>query len=222
MKRLFLAAALIALTACAAPQVNMGEIKTELKAYHTSGAWERDRAAIIAQAQAYVLAAAKTTPKPALVLDIDETSLLNWGPMEANDFGYIAAGPCDALPAGPCGYTAWERSGRATAIPSTLAWFNAAKAAGVAVFFVTGRTEDKRYGTTRNLREAGYDGWTGLILKPQTLKVERAQDYKAPERAKIEAQGYRILASVGDQQSDLDGGYALRTFKLPNRFYFIR
>jgi acid phosphatase len=222
MRRLLAVIAIASLAACTTPQVNMGVLKTELKAHHTSGAWEREREIIAREATSYIVANAKTVQKPAIVLDIDETSLLNWAVMEANDFGYIPAGPCDALPAGPCGYTAWEMSGRATAIPSTLALFNAAKDAGVAVFFITGRTEDKREGTTRNLTAAGYAGWAGLVLKPQTLKVERAQDYKAPERAKIEAQGYRILASIGDQQSDLDGGYAIRTFKLPNRFYFIR
>ncbi|HEX3434983.1 MAG TPA: HAD family acid phosphatase [Solirubrobacteraceae bacterium] len=35
------------------------------------------------------------------------------------------------------------------------------------------------------------------------------------------ADGYRIIVNVGDQQSDLDGGFAQRAFKLPNPFYFI-
>ena len=35
------------------------------------------------------------------------------------------------------------------------------------------------------------------------------------------AQKLTIIASVGDQWSDLDGGYAERVFKLPNPFYFI-
>ena len=33
--------------------------------------------------------------------------------------------------------------------------------------------------------------------------------------------GYRIIANVGDQESDLTGGGADRSFKLPNPFYFI-
>jgi len=48
-----------------------------------------------------------------------------------------------------------------------------------------------------------------------------AADYKAAERAKIEAQGYTIIANVGDQPSDLAGGHALRGFLLPNPFYRI-
>ena len=45
--------------------------------------------------------------------------------------------------------------------------------------------------------------------------------YKSGERAKIEQRGYRIIANVGDQESDLQGGHADRAFKLPNPFYFI-
>ncbi|MGB6550988.1 MAG: HAD family acid phosphatase [Xanthobacteraceae bacterium] len=31
-----------------------------------------------------------------------------------------------------------------------------------------------------------------------------------------------MIANVGDQESDLSGGYAEKTFKLPNPFYYIR
>jgi len=46
--------------------------------------------------------------------------------------------------------------------------------------------------------------------------------YKIVERAKTEAQDYRIIANIGDQQSDLDGGHADRGFLIPNPFYYIR
>ena len=39
--------------------------------------------------------------------------------------------------------------------------------------------------------------------------------------AMIEKHGYDIVANVGDQQSDLDGGHADGDFKLPDPFYFI-
>ncbi len=35
----------------------------------------------------------------------------------------------------------------------------------------------------------------------------------------IEAEGYVIIANIGDQTSDLIGGYAEKTFKLPNPLY---
>ncbi|MGH6919121.1 MAG: HAD family acid phosphatase, partial [Geminicoccaceae bacterium] len=37
----------------------------------------------------------------------------------------------------------------------------------------------------------------------------------------IQAQGFTIVANMGDQPSDLAGGHAERTFLLPNPFYRI-
>jgi HAD superfamily, subfamily IIIB (Acid phosphatase) len=34
-------------------------------------------------------------------------------------------------------------------------------------------------------------------------------------------EGYTIILSVGDQESDLKGGYAERVFKLPNPVCFL-
>jgi acid phosphatase len=50
---------------------------------------------------------------------------------------------------------------------------------------------------------------------------DSAADYKTPHREAIEAMGYTIVANVGDQPSDLAGGHAEQTFKLPNPFYRI-
>ena len=40
-------------------------------------------------------------------------------------------------------------------------------------------------------------------------------------RAYIESQGYDIVANFGDQFSDLEGGYADKTFKMPNPNYYL-
>ena len=40
-------------------------------------------------------------------------------------------------------------------------------------------------------------------------------------RAQIEQQGNTIIANMGDQPSDLDGGFSQRTYLLPNPFYRI-
>ena len=46
-------------------------------------------------------------------------------------------------------------------------------------------------------------------------------EYKSLTRKHIESLGYRIVANVGDQFSDLQGGHEQRAFKLPNPMYFI-
>jgi hypothetical protein len=48
------------------------------------------------------------------------------------------------------------------------------------------------------------------------------EGFKTEVRRKLTAQGYIIVVNIGDQYSDLNGGYAERTYKLPNPFYLIR
>ncbi len=203
---------------------NLDELKQQLLVYRNSGDYERQLAAVAAKAQAYVERHAGAVSRPALVLDIDETSLSNWPRIVADDFGYIPSGACNRLPKGPCGAKAWELKAGAPVIQPTLMLFNASRAKGVSVFFITGRDESERAATIRNLHRAGYRGWTRLVMKPIGLEVKSAADFKAPERAKITAAGYTIIANMGDQPSDLAGGNPddrARQFLLPNPFYRI-
>ena len=110
---LFAGAALAqpALEARSAQPPNIDALKQQLLAYKSSGDYERGLAAVAARAQAYVEAHAAGVTKPALVLDIDETSLSNWPRIVADDFGYIPSGACNRLPKGPCGAKAWEIKG---------------------------------------------------------------------------------------------------------------
>jgi acid phosphatase len=106
------------------------------------------------------------------------------------------------------------------AIASTLELARHARSLGVAVFFITGRPASLREATESNLRAEGYE-WEGVILLPEGVSFKSAADFKALERRKLTEEGYTILLSIGDQQSDLSGGYAERTFKLPNPVYFL-
>lgn len=203
---------------------NLDELKQQVLAYQKSGDYLRELTAVAARAQAYIEQHAGEVSRPALVLDIDETSLSNWPRIVADDFGYIPSGSCNRLPKGPCGARAWELMAKAKAIAPTLALFTAARAKGVSVFFVTGRDESERTATERNLRAAGYRDWTGLVMTQRGRKYQSAADFKAPARAKIAAAGYTIIANMGDQPSDLAGGNPddkERQFLLPNPFYRI-
>ncbi len=157
--------------------------------------------------------------RPAAVFDIDETSLANWPAYRANGWGRLTEGPCD-LQKGPCGLRAWQAMGQSKAIPSTLELARHARELGVAVFFITGRPADLREATERNLRAEGYE-WDGLVLLPEGASFKSAADFKAPERRRLAEQGYTVLVSIGDQESDLAGGDAERTFKLPTPVYYL-
>ena len=67
----------------------------------------------------------------------------------------------------------------------------------------------------RNLLRAGYArGWR-LVMRPARERPGTHDGYKRRARRAITRRGFRILANVGDQHSDLRGGFALRRFKLP-------
>jgi acid phosphatase len=201
---------------------NLTLFKQQLVRYRCTR-YDADLALVDRDAEAWIERRAPHVTRPALVLDIDETSLSNWSVMYHNDFAYFRSGDCDLNALRACGQAAWEKSEAAPAIAPTLALFNAAKAHGIAVFFVTGRREnaEESAATEDNLRKAGYDGWAGIFMRPPESHEASIAIYKSTARAKIEAQGYHIIANVGDQQSDLALGHAERTFKLPNPFYYL-
>jgi len=187
--------------------------------YIDSGRYDADFAQVVAEATAWLEERAPKAQRPAIVLDIDETSLSNWQAYRANEWARILGGGCD-LAHGPCGIRKWQGMGRGVALVPTRTLVERAHALGVAVFFVTGRPQNLRASTERNLREQGYT-FDGVVLLPQGGPFASAVDFKAVARKKLAEQGYTILLSMGDQQSDLDGGYAERTFKLPNPVYFL-
>jgi len=45
--------------------------------------------------------------------------------------------------------------------------------------------------------------------------------YKSLTRQHIESLGFDIILDIGDQLGDLAGGFADRTFKVPNPMYYI-
>jgi hypothetical protein len=55
---------------------------------------------------------------------------------------------------------------------------------------------------------------------PNPLSCPTIQ-YKSGTRAYIESKGYDIVANFGDQFSDLENGFADKTFKMPNPNYYL-
>ncbi|MCD6056340.1 MAG: uncharacterized protein K0R12_1302 [Gammaproteobacteria bacterium] len=197
---------------------NLETVKQELIAYHDSGKYAAELADVDEDAKAYLMKRINknnrlsTPQKLAVVFDIDETVLSSYSEMLKLRFGgefhqfmeYIA-------------------QGNEPVIQPSLALYNSAKANGVTVFFVTGRPDSARLrnATVKNLKAAGFANWDGLYLKPTDYKDSSAIPYKSATRKEIEAKGYTVVESIGDQRSDLEGGYAEKGFKLPNPYYYI-
>jgi hypothetical protein len=108
------------------PPINIGVLKTHLVHYRCT-AYDDDVKNALAQARDWIAQHVGEYEKPALVLDIDETSLSNWEQIYHNDFAYIPSGTCDLKSGSACGQREWELSANAVALPPTLELFNFAK-----------------------------------------------------------------------------------------------
>lgn len=198
---------------------NLDKFKAELRDYHDcklpTYCYTHDLDLQADRAIAFLHRRAAHIPsgeKLALIFDIDETSLSNYEEMNAADFAYDSTR-----------FNAWVDSAKAPAIPGTFRIFKEAQRLGVSVFFLTGRPESQRAVTEQNLRAQGFDNWQELILRPPDQANATALDYKSAARARIAAEGYKIILNVGDQWSDLRGKpMAEYSVKYPDPYYFIK
>ncbi|MCX5007971.1 hydrolase [Streptomyces sp. NBC_00638] len=152
--------------------------------------WQRDVQAVIDQAVPYVEQRTDAGGrKLAVVFDIDNTTL-------ETDFH-----PWYELPT--------------PAVRASLALARYAHSRGVAVFFVTARPGIIAAETKWNLKSVGYPV-DGLYVRDLPDLFDEVSAYKTGKRAQIESLGYTIIANVGNNTTDLVGGHAERTFKLPD------
>lgn len=198
------------------PPPNLTLQKQLLIQYHDSGDYYHDISSVTQKALYYLkfrIHQNKQLDKPkqlAVVFDIDETAITNYNDMLHLDFGGTESN-IEQL----------EAEGHDPAIPYTRTLYTFAKNNNVAVFFITGRREYLRKMTEKNLIDDGYDQWSGLFMKPDDYQQPSVSPYKTATRKKITQMGYDIILNLGDQESDLKGGYADMAFKLPDPFYLI-
>jgi len=176
-------------TASAAPAPEVATVTAAAGVDYAT--WQTDVKAVIDQATPYVeqRTAHADGQRLALVFDIDNTTL-------ETDFH-----PWYALPT--------------PAVQASLELAKYAKSRGVAIFFVTARPGIIHSLTKWNLTSVGYPV-DGLYVRDLPDLFDEVSAYKTGERAEIEALGYTIIANVGNNDSDLVGGHAERTFKLPD------
>ncbi len=190
---------------------NLDTAKQEITRYIDSGEYSRDLAHVAEQAELYLTQRlgepAKPGQKLAIVFDLDETLLSNLPHMRPLGFGYV-----------PPLWHEWVAAGTAPVIAPCAKIYYLAQTHSVTLFLISDRREKDRAGTEKNLQLHSLTDYAALYLKPNDSH-DTAQVFKTATRQKITADGYTIIANLGDQESDLAGGYAEKTFKLPNPFY---
>ena len=171
----------------AAPAVAAPVTALVAQALPSSATWIADVTAVTDVAEQY-LGGRLPDPriKAAIVLDIDNTAL----------------------------ETAYSSDLITPATPPVLAVAKQAVAAGATVFFVSNRTEIIGPWTEYNLSQVGYT-YTDAYLRA-IFDFSDVQTMKTNARIDIEKRGYTIVANIGNSATDLAGGHAERTFKLPD------
>ncbi|MFD3839908.1 HAD family acid phosphatase [Streptomyces sp. NPDC058642] len=152
--------------------------------------WQQDCRAVMNQALPYLkqrIAAAKPGEKQAIVFDIDNTTL-------ETDFGF---------------------SYPQAANEPVLDVAEYAQDHGVSLFFVTARPGIIYSFTDYNLDHVGYDV-SGLYVRSFIDLFKDVAAYKTAQRVAIENKGYTIIANIGNNTTDLSGGHAEKTYKLPD------
>jgi predicted secreted acid phosphatase len=194
------AAATAAVTALAVPAGAQAATATGTSTAATASAtaaedvdyatWQQDCQAVMEKALPALkqrIAAAKPGEKQAIVFDIDNTTL-------ETDFGFSYPAPANK---------------------PVLEVAKYAQEHGVSLFFVTARPGIISGVTDYNLKTVGYDV-SGLYVRGFLDLFKDVAAYKTAQRVTIESKGYTIIANVGNSATDLSGGHAETTYKLPD------
>jgi predicted secreted acid phosphatase len=148
----------------------------------------------------------KHPKKPTVVLDIDETTMSNWGCFAAVDFDLGGLATCVV-------------QGKSVAFPAATKFIKHARARKVAIAFITGAPQNLCAARRTNLVAQGIKGPFTLTCRPAGDTAGTLVPYKSGARKALQKRGATIVLNVGDQASDLAGGAAKATVKLPNPIY---
>jgi hypothetical protein len=206
------------------------------------GYYAREARGVASTAGRYLKLWSHADPSRAIVLDVDDTTLATWNYEVFSNWAYnptsngqfVTEQRFPAVPgmvdlvtrAAQAGYTVIFLTGRPAAQEAPTLGNLTADGVGV----------DAGYPVPSTLN----NGEDGLFTKPPVGSYPDYLNtpefcgpsiaagvscptvlYKSGTRAHIESLGYDIVANFGDQFSDLNGGFANRTFKLPNPNYFL-
>jgi predicted secreted acid phosphatase len=144
--------------------------------------------------------------RPTVVLDIDETTLSNWTCLDEVDFELLGLATCVV-------------QGRSRAIAAAKRFIRHARRRHVRIAFITGAPAIVCAGRRANLVAQGIPKPFSLTCRPATDKNDSLVPYKSSARRALIRKGATIVLNVGDQRSDLAGGAARATVKLPNPIY---
>ncbi|MCF8259872.1 MAG: hypothetical protein K9J12_03805 [Melioribacteraceae bacterium] len=147
----------------------------------------------------------------AVIFDIDETVLSNYDYIKKIDFGYE--------------YKLWDaymQKASAEAIPEVKNLYTFFLQEHYHIIFLTARKQSVYDATIINLMKEGFTVFDTVICKSEDYGGVSSADFKAAERKRLTEAGYEIIATIGDQNSDLVGEFTGKKLKLPNYLYRVK
>ncbi len=194
---------------CYAPP-NLVEVKSEIINYHENGGYAEEMNSVVESAKSE-LSGIKFNDSTTVVFDVDETVLSNYEVMKKDNFCYNKQE-----------WDEWISEIRCKAVPHMLSLYKFVLAKKAKIVFLTGRKDTQQEATAINLRAEGFLNYDTLITRSQDEYDLSALKYKSKVRQELEKNGYQIQATIGDQQSDLEGIYNGKVqIKIPNYIYKI-
>lgn len=196
---------------CSSNQIiNLRTAKDIVKDYYESGKYDEELTEVVNDAKKK-FDKVEVESNSAVIFDVDETALNNYGLAKMMDFGYV--------------YDLnkkWNEELKATAFKPVKDLYDYLLNKGFKIVFLTGRNSNEYDVTYKNLIKEGYTEFDTLITQSKEDQKLKSQEFKSKIRTELTNKGYQIVGTVGDQWTDINGPYSGIQIKLPNYLYEVK
>lgn len=182
--------------------------KTKIENYYESGQYEAEVKAIIYSA-IQKLSTFTWPDNAAVVFDVDETALSNYDFIKSQKLSYRKKV-----------WRTYVKRAEATVNQPVKLFYDWLIERGVKIVFLTGRRSDEFDATSKNLNQAGYKKFSKIICRSEKEEQLAAVFFKIEKRKELENNGFKIIATIGDQPNDIIGPATGLKIKIPNLLYF--
>lgn len=209
VKYVLIVSLILVFSGCTDKPVNLTQAKNRVIEYYESGEYERDVRRIVRRTIRH-FEKIERKEGDTVIFDIDETLLSSYLDQKSISFGYI-----------PKLSHEWIMECDAPVISEVKRLYNYLLSDGYTIILMTGRKHNEYDATVKNLENHSITGFERLIVRSIEEAKIKAIDYKSNRRKQLTKEGYRIVCTIGDQWSDLNGGFSGKKVKLPNYTYEI-
>lgn len=209
-KIIFFSFLLLSLNACSSVPENLSISKNKIIEYYESGNYDYDLNKIIENAKEK-FGNIKSCETCTVIFDVDETVLSNYEINKELDFGYV-----------PKLWDEWVQDEKSKAIEPVKNFYDYLVSKNFKIIFLTGRKDSQYESTIENLKNTGYEKFDTLITRSELEYHLSALEFKSRKRIELTKMGYKIVGTVGDQNSDIEGPEHGIQVKIPNYIYIIK